>query len=79
MAEILKPFLMGDMSLCHLQTAEQEGEPSRWVRGPPPALHTVKKLHEELLLPVLLEDGTQAGTTADTTQTKPCTSKHHGG
>lgn len=49
--------------------------------GSSSALSTMKKLCEELvlLLPVLLEDGTQAGTTADMTQTKPCTCQHHGG
>lgn len=49
--------------------------------GSSSALSTMNKLCEELvlLLPVLLEDGTQAGTTADTTQTKPRTCQHHGG
>lgn len=81
MAGLLKPFLKEGMSLCQLQTAQQAGEPFRWVWSPPPALSTVKKLHKEivLLLPVLLEDGTQAGTTADVTQTKPCICQHHWG
>jgi len=60
MAGLRKPFLKEAVSLHHLQTAEQAGEPGRWVQGPTPALSTVKKLHEELvlLLTVFLEHGT---------------------